>query len=84
MMDEKRRQAGQKLLDAAYEFWQACHEEGQYGGVQWLEGSNGELIMFTRGEYRNTLLNNIYILHEQERVHLFSESMPIEDDEEEE
>lgn len=80
-MDEMRREAGQKLLDAAYEFFKACHEEGQYGGVQWLQGSKGELVVFTRGEYRHDLLNNIYSMAEQKRVHVFSESMPSEDDE---
>ena len=33
--------AAQKLLDAAHEFWSACHAEGQYGAVQWLTGTTG-------------------------------------------
>ena len=48
MMDEKRKAAGIKLLAAAQEFWDACHEEGQYGAIQWLEGSDGELLIHTR------------------------------------
>lgn len=77
-MDEQRRAAGQKLLDAAHEFWKACHAEGQYGAVQWLTGADGELVIFTRGEYRDTLMQNIYTLPSA-RVHFFSEEMPAED-----
>ena len=63
-MDEKRMAAGQKLLDAAFEFWRAAHEEDPRasGAVLWLEGSNGELLIFTRGEYRQTLMSNIHSL----------------------
>lgn len=70
-MDEKRRAAAQKLLDAAYEFWKACQEEGQYGAVQWLEGSKGELLIFTRGEYRSRLMSNIDRLSSQTEIHVF-------------
>jgi hypothetical protein len=72
-MDEKRRETGQKLLDAAYNFWHACQEEGQYGAVQWLEGTGGELVIFTRGEYRDVLMSNIQRLPLE--VHFFSETM---------
>lgn len=61
-MDRKRRAAGQKLLVAAQEFWDACRAEGQHGAVQWLEGSGGELLIYTRGEYRKTLLTNVHEL----------------------
>lgn len=51
--------AGNFLLNAAKQFWSACHKAKQYGAVQWLLGENGELLIFTRGEYKSTLLNNI-------------------------
>ena len=75
-MDEKRRAAAQKLLDAAHEFWSACHSEGQYGAVQWLTGTTGELVIFTRGEYRERLMENIHTLPNVEKMHLFGEEMP--------
>lgn len=75
-MDEKRRTAGQKLLDAAHEFWSACHAEGQYGAVQWLTGTTGELIIFTRGEYRSQLMANIPTLPNWGKIHIFGEQMP--------
>jgi hypothetical protein len=74
-MDEKRRRAGQKLMDVAYEFWEACHEEGQYGAVQWLTGTNGELLIFTRGEYREHLMRNIHTLPNVNKIHFFSEDI---------
>jgi hypothetical protein len=74
-VDDKRYAAGQKLLDAAYEFWKACHAEGQYGAVQWLTGTNGELIIFTRGEYRTQLMNNIHLLNGVSPEHKFGEEM---------
>lgn len=82
-MNSKRLVAAQKLLDAAHKFWKACHEEGQHGAVQWLIGTNGELIIFTRGEYRETLMSNIETLIDQKRIHKFSgEVMLAEDDDE--
>lgn len=80
-MDEKRYAAAQKLLDAAHEFWKACHAEGQYGAVQWLVGTTGELLIFTRGEYRQQLMDNIYTLPGVEPEHKFGEEMPQDEDE---
>ncbi len=74
-MDEKRKATAQKLLESAHEFWKACQEEGQYGAVQWLEGSNGELLIFTRCEYRTQLMANIDRLSSQQSVHVFGESV---------
>ena len=44
--------AGNFLLNAAQEFWNACLRAQQYGAVQWLTGENGELLIYTRGEYK--------------------------------
>ncbi len=80
-MDDKRIAAGTKLLAAAQEFWEACHEEKQYGAVQWLEGTSGELLIYTRGEYRRQLMENIGSLPSA-KVHFFrGEVIPGEDDE---
>ena len=79
MMDDKRFAAGQKLLAAAHEFWGACYAEGQYGAVQWLTGTDGELVIFTRSEYRRELIENISRLPGGEKIHRFGEEMPIDD-----
>jgi hypothetical protein len=79
-MDDKRIAAGQKLIDAAQDFWDACRQEGQDGSVQWLEGSNGELLIYTRAEYRQTLMSNIHSLPSS-KVHFFKgEVLPNDDD----
>ena len=80
-MDEKRRAVAQKLLDAAWEFWESCIAEGQEGAVQWLAGTYGELVIFTRGEYREQLMANIRALWQKENIHYFGEEMPDEDEE---
>ena len=80
-MDNKRMEAGAALLRAAHAFWSACHEEGQHGAVQWLEGSDGELVVFTRGEYRQQIMSNIHVLPHSDKIHYFGEAMPTDDDE---
>lgn len=78
-MDDKRKEAADKLLAAAYEFWGECHKAGQYGAVQWLQGTTGELIIFTRGEYRRQLMQNIDRLPNQDEIYYFGEQIPTED-----
>ncbi len=80
-MDEKRKLAGDELLKAALNFWEACHEEGQYGAVQWLEGTGGQLLIYTRGEYRQQLMENIYKLPSS-KVHFFRGESTVDDDDE--
>jgi len=80
-VDDKRFEAGKKLLEAGHEFFNACRSEGQHGAVQWLTGTNGELVIFTRGEYLHALLNNIETLRGQAE-HFFGEEMPTEDEDE--
>lgn len=79
-MDGERLKTAQELLDAAYAFWNACQDEGHAGAVQWLIGTGGECIIFTRGEYKDRLMENIMSLHEENRVHLFAEVMQPETD----
>jgi hypothetical protein len=69
-MDEKRKAAGTRLLEAAQEFWDACHEEGQHGAVQWLEDTNGKLIIYTRAEYRQQLMKSVHELPNN-KAHFF-------------
>lgn len=48
----------ERLNDAGHEFWLACHNQ-EYGGgaIRWVEYSDGSLIIFTRGEYRDRLMS---------------------------
>jgi hypothetical protein len=81
-MDDKRQEAAQRLLDAAHDFWSECNKSGQYGAVQWLTGTLGELVLFTRGEYRRQLMDNIDRIAGTEEVYLFGEEMPEDADDE--
>lgn len=78
---DPRHETSRTLLASALDFWSACNKAGQLGAVQWLEGSNGELLIFTRSEYRRQLLANIERLNVDEE-NLFSETLPSEDEEE--
>ena len=50
---------GDKLLQAGRDYWAAAQKAGVEGAVIWLTSDNGEMVIFTRGEYRYTLLSNI-------------------------
>lgn len=58
------RDAAEALLAAGHEFWLSVGRENYkaQGAVQWLTASDGSLVLFTRGEYKQTLLNNIAAL----------------------
>lgn len=47
------------LLTAAMEWWYASRKAKVNGAVKWLEGEDGSLLIFTRGEYRDKLMANI-------------------------
>jgi hypothetical protein len=73
--DTERQATGQALLDAAAAFWSACHKERQYGAVQWLTGTAGELLIYTRGAYREQLMANIEKLPNA-KTHDFAVAQP--------
>ena len=79
-MDEKRLEKATKLLHASQEFWDACQDEGQRGAVQYLGGPNGELVIYTRFEYRDQLLKNIFSLPIKEHL-FYGEQIENEDEE---
>ena len=56
---DKKEDACTFLLRAAEQFWYACRGAGEQGAVKWLRGDNGALLIYTRGEYRETLMRNI-------------------------
>jgi hypothetical protein len=56
---EELQTLGQKLLDTAVEYNILANKIGMYGAVIWLSGTDGELVIITRGEYKDRLLYNI-------------------------
>jgi hypothetical protein len=57
--DSAKYAAAQKCLDAAHDYQQLCAKEGEESPVRWIEDTEGGLLIFSRGEYRQTLLKNI-------------------------
>ena len=57
--EKELQDAGQVLLDAAYTYWKLMQEAGESGALFWLDDSAGKTVIFTRGEYRSTLLHNV-------------------------
>ena len=52
--------AADRFLAAGKEYWDACAKAGlNVGAVIWIEDSHKGLGVFTRGEYRATILRNI-------------------------
>ena len=56
---EDLSKVGDAFLEAGRNYWEAAHKAGMNGAIIWLTSVSGELVMFTRGEYRETLLINI-------------------------
>jgi len=54
-VDEKAR----ALLAAAYDYWEVHQRKAGGGAVIWLKDDMGQLVVFTRGEYLNTIMSNI-------------------------
>ena len=54
--DHKRALAAAQLLNSASAFFASESAHGMGGAVKWVEGAGGELVIFTRAEYREQLL----------------------------
>jgi len=54
--DDPRHKAAQDVIDAMYRFFELNRGRG---AVQWLEDHDGKVVIFTRGEYRGQLMENI-------------------------
>lgn len=52
-------EVGTRLLTVAEEYWKAAHIDNVRGAVIWLEDSVGNTVIFTCGEYRRQLMDNI-------------------------
>lgn len=58
-MDEELAQGAQRLLDECQLYYDLMRKRNLAGGCIWLTGQDGQLVVFTRGEYRQILLRNI-------------------------
>ena len=59
---EDLKEAADKFMEAGYAYWEACHKASFHGGgaLVWCSDTNGRMVMFTRVEYRHTLLENVH------------------------
>ena len=51
--------AGQAALDAMHEFWRIKERMGCGAAVCWLQDTDGRLLVFTRGEYKQQIMDVI-------------------------
>ncbi len=49
--------AGHKLLEAAHEYWEIYNRECGNSAVVWLENDNGHFVLFTRSEYKDSIMS---------------------------
>jgi hypothetical protein len=54
------RTAGTAFVEAGKAYWEAMQKAGMHGAVSWLQSTEGSLVIFTRGEYRERLLRNVH------------------------
>lgn len=54
--DSELYRKGQALLDAAYEYWEEYCKECEASAVVWLDDDSGHFVLFTRGEYKESIL----------------------------
>jgi len=47
------------LLAAAHEYWMEYRKQGG-GAVVWLENDNGHFVLFTRSEYKESIMAAAY------------------------
>jgi hypothetical protein len=59
------KEKGQVLINAAREFWLVHRRIGGPRAVVWLTADDGSMVLFTRGEYRSTIMRNIEPLTEE-------------------
>jgi len=68
--NQELNEAGKKLIEAAYEFWQVHQKHCGPSAVVWLndDAQTGHFVLFTRGEYKDAILRAAGIETRGERV----------------
>jgi len=54
------QKAGQKLLQAAHEYFEVYQKEVGSAAVVWLEDDNGHFVLFTRSEYKGNIMGVVH------------------------
>lgn len=61
--EDPRHAAAQKVIDAMYEYWQLSYGTEDSCAVRWIQDANGKVVIFTRGEYRDVLMQSVGDIH---------------------
>lgn len=64
--------AAQQLIDAANQYRQTYLEQAGGGQILWITTTDNSLIILTKGEYRQALLDNIIAIQKQEDLTTFN------------
>lgn len=59
VQEPTRLEACDALLHAAHAFFDSERANGMRGAVKWLQGDDGSLVIFTRGEYKKQLMQAV-------------------------
>ena len=70
-LDQEFEASGRALLEAAHTYYNVMRKKGIAGGCIWLCGQDGNMVIFTRGEYRSQLLRNIETELDTKRLYMF-------------
>lgn len=70
-MDKELQDAAQRLLEECQTYYDLMRKRGLAGGCIWLTGGEGQMVVYTRGEYRQQLLINIEMEMGAKRVFNF-------------
>lgn len=65
VINEELYDKGQKLIEAAYDFWKVHQKIAGPRAVVWLKASGGHFVLFTRDEYLDQIMENISPLTEE-------------------
>ena len=70
-MDQELQAAAKRLLEECQSYYDLMRKRGLAGGCIWLTGGDGQMVVYTRGEYRSQLLTNIEMEMDAKRTHSF-------------
>lgn len=57
-LDDLRKVAA-VFTEAGFAYWEAAHKAGMHGAIMWVTSEDGAMVLYTRGEYQQQILNNI-------------------------
>ncbi len=69
--DEALYEKGKTLTKAAYDYWEEYNKLVGSSAIVWLQNEDGNLILFTRGEYREQIMREVDRINLDEKMYEF-------------